>query len=191
MDAIRFGKFITELRKENHLTQMQLAEKLHVTDKAVSRWERGHGFPDINTIEPLAEVLGVSVLEIMRAERTTLATVSNKEAEAVLMDSFELVQKQRKKERRNAIKMIIGIAGIITMVFLIDNMGWLGFCGVCIPVICLTGGIILLFTAFYRRKNKLPCLQTVIFASILLLVPVILIIMLFVIGALGIGSVPS
>lgn len=191
MDPIRFGKFIAELRKENHMTQMQLAEKLHVTDKAVSRWERGHGFPDINTIEPLAEVLGVSVLEIMRAERITLATVSGKEAEAVLIDSFELVRKQRKIERRNAVKMIIGIAGIITMVFLIDNMGWLGFCGVCIPVICLIGGIFLLFTALYRRKNKLPCLQTVIFAIVLLLVPAIFIIMLFLVGVLGIGPVPS
>lgn len=191
MNPIRFGNFIAELRKENHMTQMQLAEKLHVTDKAVSRWERGHGFPDINTIEPLADVLGVSVLEIMRAERTTLTTVSNKEAEAVLIDSFELVRKQRKIERRNALKMIIGIAGIITMVFLIDNIGWLGFCGVCIPVISLIGGIFLLFTALYRRKNKLPCLQTVIFAIVLLLVPVIFIIMLFLVGALGIGPVPS
>lgn len=191
MDATKFGKFIAELRKENHMTQMQLAEKLHVTDKAVSRWERGHGFPDINTIEPLAEVLGVSVLEIMRAERTTLATVSNKEAETALIDSFEMVRKQRKIERRNAAKLIMGIAGIITMVFLIDNIGWLGFCSVCIPVICLIGGIVLLITAFYRSKNKIPCLQTVIFAVVLLLVPVILIIILFLIGALGIGPVPN
>lgn len=191
MDAIRFGEFIAELRKENHMTQRQLAEKLHVTDKAVSRWERGLGFPDINTIEPLAEVLGVSVLEIMRAERTTLTTVSNKEAEDVLIDSFELVRKQRKMERRSAAVMIIAVASIITMVFLIDNMGWLGFCGVCIQAICLIGGIFLLGTAIYRRKNKLPCLQTVIFAMVLLAVPVILIIMLFLIGALGIGPVPS
>lgn len=191
MDAIRFGKFIAELRKENHMTQLQLAEKLHVTDKAVSRWERGHGFPDINTIEPLAEVLGVSILEIMRAEKMELNTVSNEEAEAALMDSFELVRKQRKVERRNVAKIIIGIVSIIAIIFLIDNIGWLGFCGVCIPVICLSGGIILLVTAFYRRNNKLPCLQTVIFAIVLLLVPVILIIMLFLIGALGIGPIPN
>ena len=68
------------------------------------------------TIEPLAETLGVSVLEIMRAERTTLMTVSNKEAEAVLIDSFELVRKQRKMERRSAAIMIIVVASIITMI---------------------------------------------------------------------------
>ena len=69
MDAKKLGKFIAEQRKNNHLTQAALAEKLHVTDKAVSKWERGLGFPDINTIEPLAEALGVSVLEIMKAEK--------------------------------------------------------------------------------------------------------------------------
>ena len=55
MDAKRFGAFISERRKEHHMTQADLAGKVGVTDKAVSRWERGLGFPDINTMEPLAE----------------------------------------------------------------------------------------------------------------------------------------
>ena len=62
MDAKKFGTFIATLRKENNMTQVELAQKLQVTDKAVSKWERGLGFPDINTIEPLADALGVSVL---------------------------------------------------------------------------------------------------------------------------------
>ena len=57
MDAKQMGMFISELRKENNMTQAQLAKELYVSDKAVSRWERGLGFPDINTIEPLAEAL--------------------------------------------------------------------------------------------------------------------------------------
>lgn len=67
MDAKKFGTFIATLRKENNMTQVELTQKLQVTDKAVSKWERGLGFPDINTIEPLADALGVSVLEIMRS----------------------------------------------------------------------------------------------------------------------------
>ena len=51
------------------MTQAELAEKIHVTDKAISRWERGLGFPDIQTLEPLAQVLGISVLELMRSEK--------------------------------------------------------------------------------------------------------------------------
>mgnify|MGYP002802871563 FL=1 len=54
MDAEKFGAFIAAARKEKNMTQKALAEKLHVTDKAVSRWERGLGFPDIHTIEPHA-----------------------------------------------------------------------------------------------------------------------------------------
>lgn len=70
MDTKKFGAFIAQHRKENQMTQAQLAEKIYVTDKAVSRWERGMGFPDINTLEPLAEALGVSVPELMSSERS-------------------------------------------------------------------------------------------------------------------------
>ena len=69
MDSKKFGEFIATIRKEKGWTQAELAEKISVTDKAVSRWERGLGFPDINTIKPLADVLEVSVLEIMQSER--------------------------------------------------------------------------------------------------------------------------
>lgn len=68
MDAKKFGVFILQRRKEQHMTQAELAGKIGVTDKAVSRWERGLGFPDINTMEPLADALEVSLLELMRSE---------------------------------------------------------------------------------------------------------------------------
>ncbi len=54
MDAKKFGAFLAEIRKGKNMTQSDLAIKLQVTDKAGSRWERGIGFPDINTLEPLA-----------------------------------------------------------------------------------------------------------------------------------------
>ena len=69
MEAKQFGQFIARIRKEKKMTQAELAEKIHVTDKAISRWERGLGFPDIQTLEPLAQVLGISVLELMRSEK--------------------------------------------------------------------------------------------------------------------------
>ena len=69
MDAEKFGAFIAAARKEKNMTQKALAERLHVTDKAVSRWERGLGFPDIHTIAPLAETLGVGLLELLHGER--------------------------------------------------------------------------------------------------------------------------
>ena len=73
MDQVQIGKFIAERRKANGLTQLQLAEKIGVSDKAVSKWETSKGLPDISLIEPLSKALGVSIMELMSGE-----TVMNK-----------------------------------------------------------------------------------------------------------------
>lgn len=72
MDAQKFGTFIAKCRKEKNMTQSELAEKLMVTDKAVSRWERGKGFPDIALLLPLADALKLSVVELMRSEKISM-----------------------------------------------------------------------------------------------------------------------
>ena len=66
MDNIRFGSFVAQLRKERGLTQKELAQRLHVTDKAVSKWETGRGFPDLKLLEPLAQTLEVSLVDRFR-----------------------------------------------------------------------------------------------------------------------------
>ena len=104
MDSKKFGEFIATIRKEKGWTQAELAEKISVTDKAVSRWERGLGFPDINTIKPLADVLEVSVLEIMQSEREPKEEISADKATEVLDNVISLVVHQRQIERRNIIK---------------------------------------------------------------------------------------
>ncbi len=58
------GAMIRRLREKKNLTQQQLAEKLNVTAKAVSKWETNHGYPDISLVEPLANALGVSLIEL-------------------------------------------------------------------------------------------------------------------------------
>lgn len=62
------GAMIKRMREEKHITQLQLAEKLNVSDKAVSRWETGRGYPDVTLIEPLARALGVSVTELFAGQ---------------------------------------------------------------------------------------------------------------------------
>ena len=125
MDAKKFGMFIATLRKEKNMTQVDLAKKLQVTDKAVSKWERGLGFPDINSIEPLADALGVSVLEIMRSEKIEETAITQDTASAALTDTFELVKLQRKAERKSIAKIAGCVAAILFLVFLIDGMGWM------------------------------------------------------------------
>ena len=69
MDLIKIGKYIASKRKALGLTQAQLAEKLGMSSKSVSKWERGRGFPDISLIETLAETLQVSVPELLSGEQ--------------------------------------------------------------------------------------------------------------------------
>lgn len=77
MDIKKTGDFIAENRKLMKMTQKELAEKLNVTDKAVSKWERGQGYPEITTIPHLAEILGVSTSEIMLGEAAACDVMPN------------------------------------------------------------------------------------------------------------------
>ena len=65
MDAKKTGRFIVEKRKEKHMSQKELAEYLNITDKAISKWERGLSFPDITILIPLSEVLNVSLYDLL------------------------------------------------------------------------------------------------------------------------------
>ena len=68
MDRYVTGAVIRKLREERHMTQSELAAGLHVSDKAVSKWETGHGYPDITLLEPLAKALGISTIELLSGE---------------------------------------------------------------------------------------------------------------------------
>ena len=68
MDANKFGCFVAERRKELKMTQKDLATKIQVTDKAVSKWERGLSFPDISLLIPLSEILNISLYDLLKGE---------------------------------------------------------------------------------------------------------------------------
>ena len=76
MDTYITGAVVRELREKRGLTQAQLAEMLHISDKTVSKWETAKGLPDISLVEPLAQALGVSVIELMQGERITNRNLS-------------------------------------------------------------------------------------------------------------------
>lgn len=109
MDNIKFGRFIRESRQEKGMTQKQLAEQIHVSDKAVSKWENGAGFPDIKILEPLAECLGVSLLELMQGERTAEPQIDRKEAEQVVADAItQSGQEDEWKRRMWKVRLLLG-----------------------------------------------------------------------------------
>ena len=87
MDAKTTGRFIADLRKQRGLTQKELAEQLMVTDKAVSRWETGKGLPDTSLLKPLAELLGVSVGELLSGQ-TIEGEQMKEQTDQIILDSL-------------------------------------------------------------------------------------------------------
>lgn len=197
MDAKTFGAFIAQCRREKNMTQAELAIKLNVTDKAVSRWERGIGFPDISTIEPLASALEISVLELMKSERVTTNEVTKEEATGIISDTLNVVKLQRRQERKNALVILGIIATAIIFVLFLDSVQWqldtLIFegVGVILPLVCAAGFLALLGNGIWRKAKGRPYGQTFIMALALLLLFLIILGLFFLAGALGIGPVPN
>lgn len=191
MDHEKFGNFIVTLRKEQGLTQAELAQRLHVTDKAVSKWERGLGFPDIKLIEPLADALGVTILEIMQAEKISEREIPQQKVSQTLTDTFSIAQKQRQKERRQ----MFCVAGIVTLfillIFLLDAMGSIGFFMVCLPFITLALGVLFLVIGITRKRQHLSYRTTLFTGCGLLLYPLVFFLFLLLAMPLGIGPIPN
>ncbi len=125
MDAKELGRFITALRKENNITQMELAKKLHVTDKAVSRWERGLGFPDINTLEPLADALGISLVELMQSKRNdSNEPISTEKAEELLLNTIHLSKAPHKFVKIFGAMVLSAFAIVAAIVFGVLFTDW-------------------------------------------------------------------
>ena len=94
MDQIKTGKFIATLRKEKELTQKELAEKLGVSDKTISKWECGKGLPDVSLILPLCELLGITVNELLSGEKLDETAYRQKAEENIIT----LIRKKHTKE---------------------------------------------------------------------------------------------
>ena len=111
MDAGKTGSFIAELRKEQGITQKQLAERLLVSDKAVSRWETGRGVPDIENLEALSRELDVSVAELLRGEHIE-EPVEPAEADVMAKSGLSLARELlgRKTLRNVAMGFLAGLA---------------------------------------------------------------------------------
>ena len=95
MNQLKIGRFIAECRKNKNLTQAQLSEKLGITDKAVSKWERGVSMPDSSIMLELCDVLGISVNELLSGEKIDMENNERKN-EQLLLDMAKEVEKRNK-----------------------------------------------------------------------------------------------
>ena len=112
MDQVKIGRFIAEKRKEQKLTQMQLAEKLGITDRAVSKWERGKSLPDASLMLELCELLNITVNDLLCGEVVSM----NQYNEIMEKNLIEMV-KQKERADKNLLTMEI-VIGLVSTVFL-------------------------------------------------------------------------
>lgn len=112
MDQIKTGRFIAECRKKQNLTQMQLAERLNITDRAVSKWERGKSLPDAAIMLELCGILEITVNDLLSGEAVTVDNY-NKELENKLIEMVK--QKEESDRRLLTLEWVIGILSCIIL----------------------------------------------------------------------------
>lgn len=116
MDQIKIGRFIAERRKTVGMTQIQLAEKLNITDRAVSKWENGRSLPDSSIMLALCELLEISVNDLLSGEVVTMDNY-NKESENNLLEMVE--HKEQADKRLLSLEIVIGLFSCIILFSLI------------------------------------------------------------------------
>lgn len=125
-----FGKFILELRKEKGLTQKELAEKLYISDKAVSKWERGLSMPDIGLLIPLSQIFEVTATELLSGKRiekdksltvTEVETLMNK---TIHLSKEELIEQNKNKTNRKTL-FFSGLIIVMLELFFMSLSGYI------------------------------------------------------------------
>ena len=121
MNTEKIGRFIAKKRKEKNLTQKELALKLNITDRAVSKWERGMGCPDISLLEELSKILDISIIELLNGEEVDEINEKN------IIDSMKFSKENYKNKIINnlntiLITIIIIIISILTFLNIINSI---------------------------------------------------------------------
>ncbi len=113
MDQIKIGRFIAECRKSANLTQMQLAEKLGITDRAVSKWETGKSLPDSSIMLMLCDILQISVNDLLSGEVVSMGNY-NKELENNLLEMVK--EKEEADKRLLKLEIVLGIIALLPFI---------------------------------------------------------------------------
>ena len=149
MDQIKIGKFIAECRKNVGLTQAQLAEKLGITDKAISKWERGIAMPDTSIMLELCNILCISVNELLSGEKIDMENNEQKNEQLLLDMAKEIEKKNKTIWTTMWVIMIVSIiallAGISAAAFFVPEGPWQ-----LVAIIAVT--VIFLIPCFYALK---------------------------------------
>ncbi len=120
MNYEKIGLFIKEKRKELNLTQKELASKLSITDKAISKWERGLGFPDVSLLEDLSTTLNISILELIKGE--SIDDDIKIETDNYIKETLSITESEHLRKRKELINKILSfiIIGISTLIVILN-----------------------------------------------------------------------
>lgn len=120
MDQIKIGGFIAEERKRKGYTQKILSEKLGISDKTISKWERGNGFPEVSLLIPLCSELDITVNELLSGERVSEEQYRNKAEENMV----NLVKEAQENKKKIILSVMVGILTILAAVplFMVAGM---------------------------------------------------------------------
>ena len=138
MDQAKIGKFIAERRKKANLTQMQLAEKLNITDRAVSKWETGRAMPDTSIMLDLCDVLEISVNDLLCGEVVSMENY-NKKLENNLLEMAK--QKEAADKRMLTLEIFIGVLVSVLLIAMIMLSAFLEMAD-WLRVVLIIGGIV-------------------------------------------------
>lgn len=161
MNQVEIGKFIAECRKEKNLTQAQLAEKLNITDRAISKWENGKGMPDSSIMIELCELLGINVNELLSGRKLNMDNY-NKQAEENLLKMAKKEEEQNKKMMMY--EYVIGFMSTITFLILIFVLSYIAMDTTARVILFILAFVILIVgvsfalkieteTGYYECKN--------------------------------------
>lgn len=174
MNIEKFGPYIAKKRKELNMTQKDLAEKLSVTPKAVSRWERSIGYPDIETFEGLAYALGVPVLNLFNCSDTGKEITAD-DLMKIVYDSVEIDRKNNRIQERTVSGIVVAVTLLIGFLFYVGGFGNIG-CSVFFGLLS-SGIVVSLFYLFSEEDVR----NRKIYGCILAAFTVIVIVLFFVI----------
>ncbi len=150
LDLKKTGLFIAQLRRAQNLTQSQLARQLGVTDKAVSRWETGRGFPDAGILAPLAQTLGVSVTELVRGESMPIDTSTQAQSDALILETLLRTRRMVRK----MVGLLLLLFGAATIAFrFLYVVGQMETTTLVLGVGMVVAGILLLLIKQERLQN--------------------------------------
>ena len=157
MDTIKIGKFIAENRKNKKMTQEQLAEKLGVTSKTISRWENGNYMPDISLLKPISEELGVTLNDLLSGEKVEKEHYQEK-FEENMINTIDYTSKKI-YEKNRAIGLLLIVFGVIcsisAMTIFPSDSSWGSIYSIIGAIISLVG--VSRFTKVLSLGKRLAC----------------------------------